>query len=94
MFDIKVQNNSEVLLSGRFDAAQIERADKIFNSIDSDCIVDFQELQYISSAGLGSLIKTHVRLKNSGRIIRLRNMNNHIKEVFRYSGLDKIFQIE
>ncbi len=94
MFDVKVQNDSEVLLSGRFDAAQQDKVDNILNKISENCIVNFQDLQYISSAGLGSLLKAHVRLKELGYSIKLINMNNHVREVFKYSGLDKVFQIE
>jgi anti-anti-sigma factor len=94
MFDIKVQNGKEVLLSGRFDASQIEKAYKTLDTIKEDCIVDFKELQYISSAGLGALIKTYSRLKNSGHSIKLINMNKHIYEVFKISALDKVFLID
>lgn len=94
MFDITVQNNSEIYLFGSFNAASIQKADQVLSTIDTDCIIDFQGLEYISSAGLGSLIKTHVRLKNQGHTFKLKNMNDHIREVFRYSGLDKVMLIE
>jgi len=94
MFDITIQNNSEVYLSGSFNAASIQKADQVLADINSDCVINFRDLEYISSAGLGSLIKTHVRLKNSGHTFRLINMNKHIREVFRYSGLDKVMLID
>ena len=93
MFDINSQNGSHVVISGRFDAAQVEKADQIFDNINNDCIVDFQDLAYISSAGLGSLLKIHTRLKSGGYTIKLKNLNKHVREVFKYSGLDKVFTI-
>ncbi len=93
MFDITTPNESQVTISGRFDAAQVEKADQIFDKINSDCIVDFKDLAYISSAGLGSLLKIHTRLKSSGYSIKLKNLNKHVREVFKYSGLDKVFTI-
>lgn len=94
MFDISVQGGNEVVLSGRLDAAQVPRLNGIVDSINTDCIVNFKELAYISSAGLGSLINLHVRLKKTGNTVKLINMNDHIREVFKYSRLDKVFTIE
>jgi anti-anti-sigma factor len=94
MFDIHIQNDEEVLLLGRFDASQQEKVDNILNQINGNCSVNFKDLQYISSAGLGSLLKAHVRLQELGFSIKLKNMNSHIREVFKYSGLDKVFIIE
>lgn len=93
MFDI--QNDKQtVSLIGRFDASQIEKAYSILDNLNKDCIIDFKDLQYISSAGLGALIHTYNRLHNSGASIRLINMSSHIKEVFKISALDKVFNIE
>ena len=94
MFDVNLQNENEVVLSGRFDASQAEKVDSVLNKIQGDCVVNFMDLQYISSAGLGSLLKTYARLKDSGNTIKLINLNKHIHEVFRFSGLDKVFIIE
>ena len=94
MFEVKIQNDDEVLLSGRFDASQQEKVDNALSQINKSCIINFNDLQYISSAGLGSLLKAHVRLNGLGYSIKLIKMNSHIREVFKYSGLDKVFKIE
>ncbi len=94
MFDIKIGENREVLLSGRFDASQVEKAEAVFERITQSSIVDFKDLDYISSAGLGILIGTLKRLSESGNSLKLINMNKHIRDIFRYAGLDRIFEIE
>lgn len=94
MFDLKTENNNEIHLSGRFDASQTAKADSIFDLIDNNCTIDLSGLEYISSAGLGSLLKIHVRINKDGYKVTLKNVNKHIKEVFKYSGLDKVFIIE
>ena len=94
MFDIKIKEGSEVLLSGRLNAAYTAKLKEALASFNEDCIVDFSELSYISSAGLGELIQTYSRLEKSGNTIKLINMNDHIREVFKYCGLDKVFIIE
>ena len=94
MFDATISKNNEVLLSGRFDASQVEKAKMTFAKITTTSVVDFKNLEYISSAGLGVLLQTQKRLSESGGSIKLKNMNKHIRDVFMYAGFDKIFQIE
>ena len=94
MLDIKLSEKGEVLLSGRFDASQVDKAKHVFNEINATKTIDFSGLDYISSAGLGVLLMTQKRLKDSGHQLVLKNMNKHIREVFKYAGFDMIFQIE
>lgn len=94
MFHVKISEDGEILLSGRFDAAQVEKAVMVLNKICESSTVNFEELEYISSAGLGLLLATQKRLSESGNDLRLINMNKHIRDVFRYSGFDTIFEIE
>ncbi len=94
MFDIKVNEEKKIIISGRFSAASIEQADNVLKSVNEDCIIDLKDLEYISSVGIGILLKTYTRLKESGHTLKLVNLNRHVSEVIRYSGLDKVFTIE
>ncbi|HLX13362.1 MAG TPA: STAS domain-containing protein [Bacteroidota bacterium] len=93
MFDARIVGDW-VVLTGRFDASQVEIAYTVFDRVTTSAVVDFRELEYISSAGLGVLLKTQKRLKESGNGLKLINFNRHITEIFQYSGLDKIFEID
>ena len=94
MFEAKKSDSGEILLVGRFDASQVEGAIKVFDTIMESCNINFSDLDYISSAGLGILLKTQKRLSESGEKLKLTNMNKHIKDVFQYAGFDTIFEIE
>jgi anti-sigma B factor antagonist len=94
MFEIKIGTDSEVQLSGWFDASQVEEAKNVFNQINKTSDVNFSKLDYISSAGLGVLLMTQKRLKENGKEIILKGMNKHIREIFKYAGFDMIFKIE
>ena len=94
MFDIRIAENGEIFLSGRFDAAQAERAQAVFSKIEKSCIVNFKDLEYISSAGLGELLMAQKRLDRAGESLKLVNLNKYIRDVFRYAGFDTIFEIE
>ena len=94
MFDILKKDDNTVILEGRFDAAQTGMAENILSEISTSCTVDFAKLEYISSAGLGVLIATYKRLNKDGFSMKLINMSNHIKDIFHYARLDKIFDIQ
>lgn len=56
-------------------------------------IIDFSELEYISSAGLRVLISTEKKLKPQN-IPSLIKVNDTIKEILVISGFDKLLNIE
>jgi anti-sigma B factor antagonist len=94
MFDIDFNNSGTVVVSGRLDAAQAPKAQEFLDRVLDECIVDMSALEYISSAGLGVLLKTHKRLMVNASELKLINVNSHINDIFRYSGFDKLFIIE
>ena len=93
MLEIKTGVNNIIYLSGRFDASQVKKATEVFKDISESCTVDCQELEYISSAGLGVLLMTQKRLMDSKNGIKIINLNKHIQDIFRYAGFDKIFEL-
>ncbi len=94
MFDAKVNDKGELVLSGRFDASQVEKARPIFDNLQKSCVVNFNELDYISSAGLSVLLATQKRLNESGEGLKLCGLNKYIRDVFRYAGFDTVFEID
>jgi anti-sigma B factor antagonist len=94
MFDIKVAENGEVLLSGRFDASQVGKAEAALEQVKGPCLIDCKDLDYISSAGIGVIIATYKRLHQLGAGVKMINLNDHIRQVFHYAGLTDLFQID
>ena len=94
MFEIETLDNGYVAVSGRLDAAQAERAQTFLDQVEGEYAIDMGALEYVSSAGLGVLLKAHKRLLQSGSGLRLVNVNSHINDIFRYSGFDRLFTIE
>jgi anti-sigma B factor antagonist len=93
MFELTITEDGQIHLCGRLDASQAEKAKKEFDTITHSVVVDFKELEYISSAGLGVLFAAQKRLKDAGQGMKLINMNQHIRDVFRYARFDLIFEI-
>jgi len=57
-------------------------------------VIDFEKVEYISSAGLRVLIATQKKLKSTDTPMVIKNVNETINEIFRMSGFDKILKIE
>lgn len=93
MFEIGFSDTQGVRLEGRLDAANAVKAQTFLDHVAGECVLDLSGLEYISSAGLGVLLKTHKRLMANGQGIKLINVHNHIHDIFRYSGFDKLFEI-
>ena len=93
MLEIDRNADGTVVLAGRLDAAQANRAQEVLDQLDRDCTIDMGGLEYISSAGLGVLLRTHKRLMSSGAGLTLVNVSPHINDIFAYSGFDKLFTI-
>jgi anti-anti-sigma factor len=93
MLDIELTGAGTVTVGGRLDALEAPKAQTFLDAVDADCVLDLSDLEYVSSAGLGVLLKTHKRLAGTGGGLRLVNVRSHIFDIFSYSGFDKLFEI-
>ena len=89
--------NLTVKVEGRIDTITSQELEKSLNedieNINS-LTLDFEALEYISSAGLRVLISTQKKLKANDAQLTIINVNDTIKEIFRMSGFDKILTIQ
>jgi anti-anti-sigma factor len=60
---------------------------------NQNIIIDFAQLNFISSAGLRVLLMTAKKLKSSGGKLGLSSLNEQISEVLTISGFTAIFAI-
>ena len=94
MLAIEKSPDGAVVLNGRLDAAQAPAAQTFLDEIQGPVTLDCGQLEYISSAGLGVLLKTQKRLLASGGRLRLVRLKPHLRDIFTYSGFDQLFEIE
>jgi anti-sigma B factor antagonist len=83
-----------VVIKGRLDASEAPAAQAFLDATKGTVTLDCGGLEYISSAGLGVLLKTQKRLLASAGKLKLTGVSHHLQDIFRYSGFDKIFEIE
>jgi anti-sigma B factor antagonist len=84
-------------LSGRLDSNTSQGLEKkIFQAIDDgskSMIIDFKNLDYISSAGLRVILKATKALKREDGKMLLCDMQDYVKEVFEIAGFDSFLPI-
>jgi anti-sigma B factor antagonist len=93
MLRVESSKTGAISFHGRLDASQTDIADKALAAITTAQTIDLQELDYISSAGLGILLKHQKRLQEQGKGLKLINLNKYVKDVFMYTGFDQIFEV-
>ncbi len=83
-----------VKVSGRLDANTAKDYEDKCSSFLKDknrMIIDFSELEYISSAGLRSVLSIGKKIKASQGKYVFCNLQPMVKEVFKISGFNSIF---
>ena len=93
MLAIEYRQDGAVVVVGRLDAAQSQAAQAFLDKVQGTVTLDCSGLDYISSAGLGVLLKTQKRLLASGGKLRLAGLKSHLRDIFTYSGFDQLFEI-
>jgi anti-sigma B factor antagonist len=94
MLAIELGADGRVVMSGRLDASQAATAQGFMDKLAGQVVLDCTGLDYLSSAGLGVLLKTQKRLMAAGGQMRLVGVSRHLRDIFTYSGFDQIFDIE
>jgi anti-anti-sigma factor len=94
---IKKDNAMVVSVTGRMDATTTpeyeQKLNQLIESGQKSFVIDFIDLEYISSAGLRGILVTVKAIKAAGGKIAFANIRNTVKDVFDISGFGTIFQI-
>ena len=88
----KEGNTLFVKISGRVDTATSPEVDSYINeNLDgvTELILDFEEVNYVSSAGLRVLLSLHKKM-SAKEGMKLVNVNEAVCDVFEVTGFDEI----
>ena len=98
--DVTIRNEGDtkiVMLQGKLDTNSTPNAESEINSLLDDgvnkLLINFEQLSYISSAGLRLLLATAKRLQGSGGDLRVCSLNEMATEVFELSGFTAIINV-
>lgn len=93
MFEIWQDEAGVIHLKGMLTADHSRKVEDLLAGITTSTVLEFENLRYISSSGLGILIKVQRRLDATGDKIRIINASDHIRELFTITRFDLIFDI-
>lgn len=91
-----VGSKLSLALEGRLDtttASQLEAEIKASLGGVTELVLDFQHLEYLSSAGLRVLLAAQKMMNRQGRMI-IQHVNETVQEVFEVTGFIDILTIE
>ncbi len=93
---IKNENELTLAVSGRLDTTTAPELEKVIkeslNGITS-LIFDFENLEYISSAGLRVLLSAQ-KIMNGNGSMKIVHVNEMISEIFEVTGFSEILTVE
>lgn len=99
MFTIEKKDEGktlELVLSGRLDTTTAPQLDEVVSkglSGKETLVINMKDLEYISSAGLRTLLAAQ-KLMNKQGTMTVRNASDGIKEIFAVTGFSDILTIE
>lgn len=99
MFNIVKEKNEDHLtikLEGRLDTISAPQLEKELRQELSDTkhlVLDFSQLDYLSSAGLRVILSAQKVMNQQGEMI-VRNVSDMIMEIFEVTGFSEILTIE
>lgn len=92
----KTENELNLVVVGRLDtttAPQLEAELKQSISGIEKLVLDFEALEYLSSAGLRVLLAAQKVMNKQGEMV-IKNVNETIAEIFEITGFSDILTIE
>ena len=93
----KINDSDIISVKGRLDVTTTAELDKTFSSLfesgGAKILVDCAELEYISSAGLRTLLAAAKNSKKQNGKIVLACLNRNVRQIFEISGFTQIFDI-
>lgn len=93
----EIENRIILRMDGRIDAASSPILERKINSlIDEDhhyLILDFSQVDYLSSAGMRVLLSSTKKLKAKKGHLILFSLSEDVGEIIKMAGFDKILQI-
>ncbi|MBN1623354.1 MAG: STAS domain-containing protein [Clostridia bacterium] len=98
MKNLQIEKKGEaVYLTGEVDVGNCsmfkEELNKLIEESEGMFVLDFLNLSYIDSAGLGILVGMFKRLAEKSRELTVINANDYIKKLFRITKLDTLFKV-
>ena len=81
-----------VSLTGRITSENAQALRRELDRVNCRLLIDFKQVEYMSSAGLGLLLATQKRLTAAGYELYLSDVPDRIRNIFSISAFDTLFK--
>ncbi|HLV88611.1 MAG TPA: STAS domain-containing protein [Candidatus Sulfotelmatobacter sp.] len=79
--------NGPLVLTTMFQFQSMVRADQ-----SQALIIDFHDVPYVDSAGIGALVGAYVTRQNSGRSLTLVAVSNRVRDALKVTRVEQFFK--
>ena len=80
-------------LDGIYSSAFANQVGELLTGTNPKILIDFTDIDYVSSAGLRALLLLVKKAKGSGSVFALCGLNEQVREVLDISGFTSMFSI-
>ena len=100
MLTINVTENDgrvEVALAGRLDAKAAKEAEAAFieaAALAKDVVLDLADMEYVASAGLRAVKRLRGEVKENGKELTVRGVQEDVMEIFEMTGFAAMLAFE
>jgi anti-anti-sigma factor len=84
-----LQLNGPLTITTLFDFRDVLRTEKTAKTV----ILDFSQVPYVDSAGVGAIVNAHVSRLNSGRSLVLVAVKDRIRTLMKVTRVDEVLRI-
>jgi len=92
-----LENEMTIRLKGRLETSTAPELEEVVeNELDtvSTVIIDMENVEYVSSAGLRVLLGAEKKMKTKDGKMIVRNVTLAVMDVFKITGFDKILTLQ
>jgi anti-sigma B factor antagonist len=86
--------DARILDEAKLDQVARDLQEVLNRTTEDRVILNFQKVQFMSSSMLGKLVAVHKRCKEFKVKLKLCSISPDIRQVFKITKLDKLFEIE
>lgn len=69
-----------------------EEINKSIDNKENKLILNFEQVPYLDSTGLGEVVRSYTSVKNRGGVVKIVNLTNKVKDLLSVTKLITVFE--
>jgi anti-sigma B factor antagonist len=88
VLNISIEGSIDTLTAQDFENQITKALDGV-----KELILDFEKVQYVSSAGLRAILGLNTKMEDQGNMV-IKNIDESVRDVFEMTGFDELLNLE